>query len=557
MRSFTYVVGSLLALVASGTFAACSDGSSSSDSSSSAPSFSSQASSSSKASSVSFSSSSVSASSQSFVSYSSIAAASDVTISVDDSSELGAYKSFLGVNKTAIMGQSQSNSVLLDVREAYKFVGIDEIRMHDTAIDICKIFTADKVYDKDTLELITDCKQSGKKGQVLIWSAQGSVLDDGNYDFSEADTYVGYVQDVGAKMYLRLGDSYDGVNDVESVQDYAQVATKIYEHYSSMGIISDVEIHNEPNGGFWMGEDSDFYDFVNTTIDNLQAEKIPYAMGGNGFTDSVVRQLQIEESFLVNWFTSVHIDKLDFFSAHYYGDCEDATLADYEHWTTSLRSQIDNRGMKDVPLHITEWNIGLGQQCGSELFSTAKNMSFAMGVMALSQDSALNIEKMFFYAGTGASMSLFSPVQNEDSVFLNPTYWALYISKELQGATRLKSSLCRGETCGDNATFVYENSLLALALKDEKGRLLLVINDTNSSQIYSFSANDSSTLTREIFAPLSQQKLPLVTKGSMKSAQRESIEMALSSIYTKESIKDIPSEVKFSIAPHSVELIRY
>ena len=552
MRALTYVT---ILMVASTLFTACDD-TTDAPSSQSSSIFSSSMQSSDMLSSSSSSNAAFS-SSQSYTSYSSIASASDVDIRVDFSEEIATYRSFLGLNKPPVMGENRSDTTLLDLREGYKFIAIDEVRMHDSALDICKIFTADKLYDKETQEVITGCKRSGEKGQVLVWSALKSPLDDSNYDFSEADSYVGYVKDVGAKVYLRLGDSYDGVNDVESIEDYAKVATKIYSHYESMGIISDVEIHNEPDGGFWMGESEDFYAFVNMAIDNLRAKNIPYNMGGNGFTDSIVRQLKKESPFITDWFTSVDIDKLDFVSAHYYGDCDEATLADYEDWTTTLRLELDSRSLEGVPLHITEWNIGLGEQCGSDTFVSPKNMSFAMGVIALSQDSALHIDKMFFYAGTGASMSLFSPVKGEDSIYLNPAFWAFYISKELKGSTVVGYSLCKGDECKKSSEFIYDNELLALALKDEEQKILLLINNSDSAKIYGFDAGGIKALWREKFSVDMPMKLPLKSGGAMKSLEREALLQALERVYTKEKIVGDLESVKFTIAPHSVELIRY
>src|SRR4029079_13687064 len=89
-----------------------------------------------------------------------------------------------------------------------------------------------------------------------------------------------------------------------------------------------------------------------------------------------------------------------------YDKCANATLSSSATFLRSLRALVDGQGGAGKPLQITEWNIGLGQQCGNALYAEQRLQSYASGVLTLMQDPAQAIEAAHFYAGV-TIMSLF------------------------------------------------------------------------------------------------------------------------------------------------------
>ena len=76
----------------------------------------------------------------------------------------------------------------------------------------------------------------------------------------------------------------------------------------------------------------------------------------------------------------VGADALDFYSAHYYANCGSATLADGSTFLRALRAHVNAQGGTSLPLHLTEWNTGLGERCGTGVYSEARMQSWTSGI---------------------------------------------------------------------------------------------------------------------------------------------------------------------------------
>ncbi|MBN2896568.1 MAG: hypothetical protein JXK05_11840 [Campylobacterales bacterium] len=476
-------------------------------------------------------------------------------IDIDTSRSIGDYHSFTGVNKSPLFAQGkEENSTLIDGRELYRFAGIDEVRMHDDRIDICKIFTADRVVELNTNQVINGCTYQGGGPFRLQWSAEGDVTSLANYDFSEADRHAEAIEAIGATLYLRLGDSYNGINDASSAADYAYAAKVIYEHYAAKTPLSAVEIHNEPDGMFWQGSLKTFFDFSNTLIGHLIAS--PYAIGGSGFTDHIVKNIDANQSLVTEWFEKVDTAELDFYSAHYYGDCESTPLSDYLTWAQTLRAQIDARGFAGKPMHISEYNIGLGQECGASVYTLPRSFSFTLGMMMLSQEEALDIDKLFYYAGPGNSMSLLSIVEGQNRITINPAYWSFYLSSRLKGAQRLKTRICGDEGCKENMARVNEG-VLAQGVSLEGKHYLLLLNDTPATLSYEgfFADSQSATATLERFAPQNDLPLELTRQEDLLVHASDAPQKALDAIRSTEAIEITQGRFTATIEAYSAHLI--
>ncbi len=504
------------------------------------------------------SSSSLSSSSSSIAPQAPIEA--EVHIKIDTKTSLGKYKSFLGVNKPPVSVGIHDASNLTDGRELYRFIGINEVRMHDSFLDICKIFTADKVIDKNTNSEMR-CRYDGDDAPWVYWSAEGSVDADANYDFEEADQFVSYIQDINASLYLRLGDSYHGVNEVENINDYAKVAKKIFQHYDGTVPISAIEIHNEADGIFWKGSTKDFYDFNNLVINYIQtAQMSDYKLGGNGFTHNVVKKLIRGDSFINDWFSNVETDKLDFYSAHYYGECENTSLQHYQEWISTLRQELDQHGFNTKPIHVTEWNIGLGQICGSTTYTMPRNFTFDLGVLFLSQETKLNIEKMHFYSGIGNPMALISVDERQNTLSVNPAYWSFYISKVLQEGTRLDTQVCyEDSTCISMPDAVANQSLFSMTIQKENRIEVVILNDSNSSSSYEIldMADANGIIEVRSFEPQKSHTISLSKVADFLVPPQGALVDLLNTVMSASSLHVRSQRVANTIAPYSVQILTF
>ena len=484
-----------------------------------------------------------------------------VRINIDTKTSLGTYKSFLGVNKPPVSFPGNDGSgTWIDGRALYRFIGVDEVRMHDSIVDICKIFTADKVIDKNTGSEM-GCRYDGGDRPWVYWSAVGSVDLDANYDFTEADKFVQYIQDINASLYLRLGDSYHGVNEVANVNDYAKAAKKIFQHYDGTVPISAVEIHNEPDGNFWRGSYKDFFDFNNLLINYIRnAQTSDYKLGGNGFTHGVVENLVNGTAFVNDWFSNVEIDDLDFYSAHYYGECESTSLQHYQKWISTLRQEIDKHGFNTKPIHVTEWNMGLGQRCGSDTFTRPRNFTFDLGVLFLSQEAGLNIEKMHFYAGIANPMALIGINKSQNTLSVNPAYWSFYISKLLKGGTRLDTRVCYDDsTCIRMPDAVEDQSLFAMTVQKDNQIEVVVINDSDSSSSYEILDMEDADGKIQVrsFEPEKSRTLSLSKAGDFMAPSQDDIDDLLDTVMSTSSLQVSSNRVANTIAAYSVQILTF
>lgn len=423
-----------------------------------------------------------------------------LSLEVDTAQTAGAVKDVFGVNKRPSFSLRTPGSTI-NASGLFAAFGVSQIRLHDAGVDLCPAYApATKLNVGVTpAQSVSGCELSGTGSPPhFSWtpssSADADLNNPNNYDFTTIDQTLSEAIATGAQVYLRLGESYNGPNDTADPVAWAKVATNIYKHVigtfkPTAGIAIDpayVEVFNEPDGGFWRGSATDFHTLYVETVTRVRAAASAAGktvrIGGPGFTRSILTSSTVSGNPANGFVRAVGANNLDFFSAHLYNSCSTATLGSAGTFLRSLRTLADNQGATGKPLHVTEWNIGLGTQCGNGFYAEPRTQSFASGVLTLMQDPALNIDAAHFYAGVPI-MSLFDFTTTVGKARINPSAWAFWAHGRLRGATKLATQVCQGSTC---ASGLASDTLpiMAIAARRGGGQTVVVTNDSTAAQSY-------------------------------------------------------------------------
>jgi hypothetical protein len=397
--------------------------------------------------------------------------------------------------------------------------------MHDTGVDLCTTYTAATKLNMGTNPptTVSGCTLVGTASSQpkLKWTpnstADADLNNPDNYDFTEVDTAIRAALATGAQIYLRLGESFDGPNDTDDPVAWAKVATNIYRHVigefkPTQGIAVDpvfVEIHNEPDGGFWTGSLSTFNSLFRETASRVKVAATSAGrtvkVGGAGFTHNVLKNAVKPNNPANNFISNVGASTIDFYSVHLYDTCTTATLTSSATFLRNLRSLVNTQGGSSKPIHLTEWNIGLGQSCGNTLYGEPRMQSYASGVLSLLQDPSLSVEAAHFYAGMPI-MALFDFTLMNNAVRINPSAWAFWAHSKLKGGTLLTPQVCTGSSSCAAGYSSDASSFMAIGAQTGTGndqiRRLVITNDTSSEIVYSLqlgnltsSSNTDHTIT--------------------------------------------------------------
>ena len=425
---------------------------------------------------------------------------SGLTLEVDTSLATGPIRDVVGVNKKPSFSARAADSTT-DASNLYTAFGLSQVRLHDSGVDLCTIYRpAIKLNVGITpAQTVSGCELTGT-GSIphFSWtpssSADADLDNPNNYDFTSVDRALAETLATGAQIYLRLGESYNGPNDTSDPVAWSKVATNVYKHVigsfkPTPGIAVNpayVEVFNEPDGGFWRGSASDFHTLFVETVTRVRAaaaaEGKTVRIGGPGFTRGILTSSTMAGNPAKDFVQAVGPTNLDFYSAHLYNNCATATLASAGTFLRSLRSLADTQGATGKPLHITEWNIGLGNQCGNDFFAEPRTQSFASGALTLLQDPALNIGAAHFYAGVPI-MSLFDFTTSPGKSRINPSAWAFWAHAQLRGSTGLDTRICQGSNCA-SGTASDTLPIMAVAARRAGGQTIVVTNDSTSNQSY-------------------------------------------------------------------------
>ena len=257
-------------------------------------------------------------------------------------------RSLLGVN---VGPGPQGDTGNVDLTAAYQQRGVNLVRNHDYygPLDMATMYP-DR--SKDPM-------------QSSSYNFTG-VLDT-RYGRSSDSVFASIVNG-GFEPYFRIGDSYNNVSPPNSAQlpNWSQAAVQVLKHYRSgqwSGFNSNfrfVEIGNEPdNQIFWPSPltSNDFNQLYDQTARAVRSAFPSLKIGGPGWAPSgcLAPEGQAKVRSLLDYVKAAN-SPLDFMSFHVYGT--DATT--YQTCAQFYRTELDNRGLNGVELHITEWNTPNG-----------------------------------------------------------------------------------------------------------------------------------------------------------------------------------------------------
>lgn len=499
-----------------------------------------------------------------------------LVVDVDAASDRGTVRDLYGVNRRPGFS-ARGGGTPLSAANLYAAFGVSQVRTHDSGLDLCGTYAAATQLNTvvTPAQAVSGCELAGT-GSVptFSWtptsSADADLNNPANYDFSGADTAITEIADAGAAVYLRLGESYNGPNDTADPVAWAKVATNIYRHVigafkPTAGVATVdpvfVEVHNEPDGGFWRGSAATFHSLFRETVSRVRAAAAAAGrsvrIGGPGFTRSILTTATVAGNPANGFIGAVGADSLDFYSAHHYGSCSTATLAASAGFLRSLRSLVDGQGGAGKPIHVTEWNIGLGTQCGNALYAEPRMQSWASGVLTLMQDPAYRIEAAHFYSGVPI-MALFDFTTVAGQARINPSAWAFWAHGRLRGATRLDAQVCQGSSCVAG-TAAESMPVLALAVRREGLTSVVVTNDGASAQAYTLRLRGlSAAVDAWVRTPPSGTR-DLPTTGSPAQADDAALRTLLSQPATELRSGLAPNggtiELSVTVPARSVQLV--
>lgn len=238
-----------------------------------------------------------------------------------------------------------------DLTSAYQQRGVTLVRTHDYygPLDMATLYP-DR--SKDPL-------------QQASYNFTG-VLD--NVYQRSSDSVFSAIVDGGFEPYLRIGDSYNNVSPPGSTQlaNWVQASVQVLKHYrqGQWGGFNNsfrfAEIWNEPdNTTFWpTGNTTEqFNQLYDQTAKALRAAFPTLKIGGPGWSPGgcLASAGQAKVRSLLDH-VKAQGSPMDFMSFHVYG--YDATS--YATCAKFYRTELDNRGLGSVELHITEWNTPNG-----------------------------------------------------------------------------------------------------------------------------------------------------------------------------------------------------
>ena len=427
-------------------------------------------------------------------------AAAAVVVEVDTASNAGVVQDLFGVNRRPGFTENKAGGALLSAASLYAAFGVSQVRTHDTGVDLCSTYTAASKRNiaVSPPQAVSGCTLS-HSGSIptFEWtptsSADADLDNPANYDFSGVDTALTEIDTAASAVYLRLGESFDGPNYTSDPVAWSKVAANLYRHVVGQfkptdGIAASepvfVEVHNEPDGGFWRGTAAEFHTLYRETVSRVRAAAAgagrSVRIGGPGFTSNVLRSSSTAGNPANGFVAAVGADNLDFYSAHHYGSCATATLSASADFLRSLRALVDGQGGAGKPIHLTEWNIGLGHQCGSALYADPRMQSWTSGVLTLMQDPAQRIEAAHFYSGVPI-MALFDFTTAQGKVRVNPSAWSFWAHGRLRGATRLAAQVSQDSACQDGHAS-EALPLLTLAARRDTLTSVVLTNDGTAAQ---------------------------------------------------------------------------
>ena len=191
--------------------------------------------------------------------------------------------------------------------------------------------------------------------------------------------------------------------------------------------------------------------------------------------------------------------QLEFLSVHHYNDCDSAALSELADYLADVKSEID-LVRADLPVLVTEWNIGLGSQCGADLFATDQSAAYAAAGLSIMADPAAGVAGSWYYSGV-PPMGPFSADESDFGMTASRLSWSLSFHGRLTGSTFVETTLCDedGLDCLSPLTAASDGRTLTATAAVNGGEIGVVLtNYSDQTQVVNVDAarSGSWTLTR-------------------------------------------------------------
>lgn len=268
------------------------------------------------------------------------------TITIDFKKRIDEFKPVNGINNGPKSHSNLSQNVIqweLDATQIYRDLDIPYVRTHDTE------------YPDGSGQFIDI--------HCIFPDMNRNPNDEKAYNFSATDEYIKNIQDSGAMVFYRLGESIAPSVDQATYQyppkDYnkwAQICEHIIAHYNNgwnQGFKYNIqywEIWNEPDTARqWVGEIEEYYKLYTITSRHLKKVFPDIKVGGGVLASANEENVK---SFLDAIVEDGSETPLDFFSWHLY------TKEPYRfiYRAYLVRHLLDEYGYENSETFCDEWN---------------------------------------------------------------------------------------------------------------------------------------------------------------------------------------------------------
>ena len=344
-------------------------------------------------------------------------------VRINPAKETGPIKPMNAVNNGPVF---RNTDQIRDNFDAYKALNVPYARIHDA--NSSDYFGAPHIVD------IT----------AVFPDFSKKVTDPASYDFQLTDKYLKNIQDAGAKVFFRLGQTIEhqdkkyGIYPPADYKKWARICEYVIRHYTegwADGYNWDIEyweIWNEPdldadnehwkvNPRTWGGSPEEFFKFYEIAARHLKTCFPHLKIGGPAMAGSENHAGNSwADAFL--GYMQKHGVAIDFFSWHIYTPFVEKIEKEAE----LTRELLDRYGYTQTESILNEWNCvgnwGEGYQHYVNVMNSIKGAAFTASALLASQNTS--IDMLMYYDARYPSVfcGLF------DFYTFNPTecYYALY-----------------------------------------------------------------------------------------------------------------------------------
>jgi xylan 1,4-beta-xylosidase len=307
-------------------------------------------------------------------------------ITVDCARITGTVKDFRQVNDGIYYPKRDSkgkSSEIIDLSGKMKELSMQSIRTHD----------AYGMTDPVTNKIIC-----GLDMHYLYPDTTKDPFDPSSYQFDIMDSWIKKINEIGAQVFFRVGESWDvHPEPPKNVDNYVKAVVQILKHYQqgwASGFYYKIpywEIWNEPAlKVFWTGTSDQFIQLYAKIALALKKEDPSIQVGGPGNAGN------FQKEWYYQFFAYIreHSIPFDFYSWHWYGirPYEVAIIAG------DVQKDLESFGFYHTKQLITEWNIdvwgsiegkkvGNNRDRGNQFFNSMFNAAFHGCALTHLQDS--------------------------------------------------------------------------------------------------------------------------------------------------------------------------